>query len=485
MKAQAKTLIDRFLRTYRDVFSDKDFARILGKMGMRATHTMCEDYLVSSDYVFMIDDGLYITRAGAFSNRWFSFKPTRGEVEHKCFAAGARCMPFVDPEMLPSSLTFTYKGELLSRRVAVFASTDAADLFALYGSEFASQYIAADPANEGMDLASQDFELPPEVRLTVNSLEPLVKYCGFKYGDRLLCRVVDWDFGQIEVVPVKRDENSMRMQADDLERQNWYNRIEADLLESFDATGPCASIEEQLACIFLDDGDALCTAHCGSVEEFLLQSRKVAYEPFGVETRLWKAGEEVPAVGKWNNFLNVDTDSDDSIFEDMAAPDFVFDAYIEDQLFEKKYDPDIVLDRILPDGVHLKPEERKILLLHIDSCHAIIKKDYNWFADFHIGPLRRRALALYRKASRLVLEIDRSAVNLARYPQQELVILSQIYNHVLRMLEMIEREPAAAAEDADEIAASLDGMECNFEDISGELTAAVKSESGNGFIVVK
>ena len=485
MKAQAKTLIDRFLRTYREVFSDKDFARILGKMGVRATRTICEEYLVSSDCVFMIDDGLYITRAGAFSNRVFSFKPTRYEVEHNCFAAGARCMPFVDPEMLPSALTFTYKGEVLPRSVVKFASTDAADLFALYGAEFASQYIASDPANEGLDLAAHDFELPSEVHLTVNSLEPLVKYCGFKYGDRILCRVVDWDFGRIEVVPVKRDENPMCMQADDLERQNWYARLEADLLESFDTAGPCASIEEQLAYIFLDDGDALCTAHCGSVEEFLLQSRKVAYEPFGVETRLWKAGEEVPAVGTWNNFLNIDTDSDDPIFEYPAAPDFVFDAYIEDQLFEKKYDPDIVLDRILPDGVHLKPEERKILLLHIDSCHAIIKKDYNWFADFHIGPLRRRALALYRKANRLVLEIDRSAVNLSRYPQQELVILSQIYNHVLRMLEMIEREPAAAAEDADEIAVSLDGMERNFEDISGELTDAVKSESGSGFIVVK
>ena len=485
MKAQAKTLIDRFLRTYRDVFSDKDFARILGKMGMRATRTICEDYLASSDCVFALDDGLYITRAGAFSNRVFSFKPTRYEVEHNCFAAGARCMPFVDPEMLPSALTFTYKGEVLPRKIVTFASPDAADLFALYGAEFASQYIAADPANEGLDLAAHDFELPSEVHLTVNSLEPLVKYCGFKYGDRILCRVVDWDYGRIEVVPVKRDENPMCMQADDLERQNWYARVEADLLESFDTAGPCASIEEQLAYIFLDDGDALCTAHCGSVEEFLLQSRKVAYEPFGVETRLWKAGEEVPAVGTWNNFLNIDTDSDDPIFEYPAAPDFVFDAYIEDQLFEKKYDPDLVLDRILPDGVHLKPEERKILLLHIDSCHAIIKKDYNWFADFHIGPLRRRALILYRKANRLVLEIDRSAVNLSRYPQQELVILSQIYNHVLRMLEMIEREPAAAAEDADEIAASLDGMECNFDDISDELTDAVKSESEGGFIVVK
>ena len=485
MKAQTKTLIDRFLRTYREVFSDKDFARILGKMGVRATRTICEEYLASSDCVFALDDGFYITRAGAFSNRFFSFKPTRAEVEHNCFAAGGRCMPFVDPEMLPSSLTFTYKGEALSQKVVTFAGADAADLFALYGAEFASQYIAADPANKGMDLASQDFELPPEVHLTVNSLEPLVKYCSFKYGDRILCRVVDWDFGRIEVVPVKRDENPMRMQTDDLERQNWYARLESDLLESFAVVGPCASIEEQLACVFFDDVKVLCTAHCGSVEEFLQQSRKVAYEPFGVETRLWKAGEEVPAVGTWNNFLNIDTDSDDPIFEDLAAPDFVFDAYIEDQLFEKKYDPDLVLDRILPDGVHLKPEERKILLLHIDSCHAIIKKDYNWFADFHIGPLRRRALALYRKANQLVLEIDRSAVNLERYPQQELVILSQIFNHVLHVLEIIECEPAAATEDADEIAASLDGMECNFEDISGELTDAVKSEKRNGFIVVK
>ena len=485
MKAQAKNLIDRFLRTYRDVFSDKDFVRILGKMGMRTTRKICEDYLAASDWVFMLDDGLYITRAGAFSNRWFSFKPTRYEVEHNCFAAGARCMPFVDPEMFPSSLTFTYKGELLPRRIVPFASSDAVDLFALYGSEFASQYIASDPANAGIDLASLDFELPSEVSLTTNSLEPLVKYGAFKYGDRLLCRVVDWDFGQIEVVPLKRDENPMRMQADDLERQNWYDRLESDFLESFDDAGPCASIEEQLACIFLDDGEALCTMHCGSVEELLQQSRKIAYEPFGVETRIWKAGEEVPAVGKWNNFLNANTDFCGRMFEDFAAPDFVFDAYIEDRLFEKKYDPEFILDMILPDGVHLKPEERKILLLHIDSCHAIIKKDYNWFADFYIGPLRRRALALYRKANQLVLEIDRFGANLERYPQQELVILSQIFNHVLQILELIEREPAAATEDAERIEASLDGMECNFEDISGELADAVKAEKRNGFIVVK
>ena len=62
MKAQTKTLIDRFLRTYREVFSDKDFARILGKMGVRATRTICEEYLASSDCVINRQSIYYIVK---------------------------------------------------------------------------------------------------------------------------------------------------------------------------------------------------------------------------------------------------------------------------------------------------------------------------------------------------------------------------------------------------------------------------------------
>lgn len=486
MKVQAETLINRFLRTYRAIFSDKDFARMLVKMGIRASRDECQEYLDTSSCVFALKGGLYITRAGAFTDKYFSFKPTRREVEQNVFAAGCRCMPFVDPELLPSALRFTYKGEILPQKLAEFDNGTAADMFALYGEEFASQYIAADPENAGIDIALQDFELPPKVNLTANTLEPLVKYGGFRYGDRILCRVTDWDIGQIEVIPVKRDENPMRMRSDDLERQNWYDSLEDALLASFDLSGPCGSIEEQLAVVFLDNSRKLCTASCGSTEEFLMQSKKVSYELFGVETRLWLKGEEVPAVGKWNEIPeSAPSDDEEKLLKDLAVPDYVIDAYVEDQMFGKFYKPEEIISTLLPASIKLTADEKRFFLLHINSRHDILSKSYNWFADFTLGEIRKRALALYKQAGTLIFEIDRSATNLERYPQQELVILSQIFSHVMRILEMVELDSGTAADDIDEIQLSLDGMECNFDGISSELIDMVETERRNGFVVIK
>jgi hypothetical protein len=460
---------------------------MLVKIGIRASRRECEEYLQTNSCVFSLPEGLFITRAGAFTNKYFSFKPGRKEVEQNAFAAGGRCMPFVDPEVLPSTLVFSYKGETLPKVKVEFDSGTAADMFALYGEEFASQYIAADPANEEIDLAMQDFDLPPKVRLTANSLEPLVKYCGFRYGDRILCRVVDWDTGLIDVTPVKRDDNPMQIRADDLERQNWYDVLEASLLEGFARIGPCSSIEEQLARLFIQQGRMLCTPECGSVEEYLQQSRKIAYEPFGVETRLWLSGEDVPAVGKWNELSDGEASdgAEARLLNDLAVPDYILDACIANQLFDKRYEPEEIIPVLLPDAVQLTPEEHKYFLLHIDTRHDILKRSYNWFADFAIGEIRRKALALYKEASTLIFEIDRSATNLERYPQQELVILSQIFSHVMRILEMVQLNPNAALEDMDEIQLSLEGMECNFDGISSDLLDMVETERRNGFVVIK
>jgi len=460
---------------------------MLVKIGVRASRDECEEYLNTSSCIFALKGGLYITRAGAFTNQFFSFRPTRKEVEQNVFAAGGRCMPFVDPEVLPSTLTFIYRGEALPQRAAEFDSRTAADLFALYGEEFASQYIAADPSNAGMDIAAQDFELPPKVNLTSYSIEPLIKYCGFRFGDRILCRVMNWDLGQIEVMPVKRNENPMQMRFDDLERQNWYDYLEKVMLSSFDLSGPCGSIEEQLAVVFMDNSRKLCVPECGSVEEFLMQSRKISYESFGVETRLWLRGEEVPAVGKWNELPDSDSsdDVDIRLLNDLAVPDYIFDAYIENQLFEKRYDPEEIIRALLQGTVKLTADQHRFFLLHINSRHDILKKSYNWFADFTIGETRRRALALYSEASALVFEIDRSATNLERYPQQELVILSQIFSHVMRILEILELNSGTTSEDIDEILLSLEGMECNFDGISNELIDMVETEKRNGFVVIK
>src|SRR5574344_3162362 len=128
MKVQFETLINSFLRTYRNIFTEKDFERMLVKAGIRISNEECAEYLESSSCVFALKGGLYITRAGAFTEKYFSFRPSRFETDKGIFAVGGRCMPFVDPEILPSSLSFTYKGEFLQKTAVEFDNTAAADL---------------------------------------------------------------------------------------------------------------------------------------------------------------------------------------------------------------------------------------------------------------------------------------------------------------------------------------------------------------------
>ena len=166
---------------------------MLARIGIRFTPDECTMLLEENPNVFALVDGMYLTRAGAFTGQYFSMKPTRAEISKKVFIAGHRCIPFVDSEILSCDLTFLYNGTVLPRVVVDYSGDAALELFSLYGDEFSSQYIASDPANSDINLAETSFSLPPVVKMTSFSLEPVIKREGFSSGDRLVCRVSNWD----------------------------------------------------------------------------------------------------------------------------------------------------------------------------------------------------------------------------------------------------------------------------------------------------
>ena len=267
MYVSTEAIVDQFLRTFPDAFSAHDLSRFLANVGIKAPVAECINYLESNPYVFPLQKKQYMTRAGAFTGSCFSFKPGKREVEQGIFIAGHRCLPFVDSEVLSDSLQFYYNGTRLRNKIVEFESSAALDLFSLYGPEYASQYIASDPANKELDLAKNDFELPGRIHLTAFSLKPILDSCDFHYGDRFLCRLIDWDNGKIEITPLLTRGNRLQIAAADVDRQNWYEILESALLEEFDHMGPCASIEEQLANVFFEHRSELCCVNCGSVEE--------------------------------------------------------------------------------------------------------------------------------------------------------------------------------------------------------------------------
>ena len=115
----------------------------------------------------------------------------------------------------------------------------------------------------------------------------------------------------------------------------------------------------------------------------------------------------------------------------------------------------------------------------------IIKQDYNSFSDYGVAPTRRRILELFTHINELVCDIAGSNVSVKDFPQQELVILSQIFSHIVHLLEDVENLVLREQFPVDDVSLSLTGMEETFEDIVYTLKSALESNKYKGFGLVE
>lgn len=482
MQDSAEAVISQFLRTYPYPFTIEALRGFIEESIGKISFAECKDFLADNPYVFELKRGIFLTRAGAFTRKKFSIKPTAEEVEKKVLIIGDRCIPYANPEIVSSTLNFSFNGKRLPKKVSDFDSFSAMQFFMLYGEEYISQYIASDPANENMDLVQLDFELPAKVRLTGISLEPFIEKYDFKYGDRLLCELQDWDSGSFSVEPLILHNHKNKIDAIDVRRQEWFDLLEKMLTQSFELSGPRCSIEEQIAIATFAYQDMLSKDYCGSIEEYLKQSKKIGFENYGVETRLWFKGQDVPAIGVWNEIKGEAV----SLVPEEWFPNFslITDIFIKDCLYQKKNDFSVFDDYI--KKIPFDKKERKQINELIEVRKADISAEYNWFADFVVGAVRHRALNLYKKVTDLLTDVESETSDvLTGYPQQELVILMQLYIHLVKIFETVENQAQYVNNESETIMLSLEGMEFNFEDIKPLICAAGLKQQGKGFKVIK
>lgn len=490
MNVHAQTFVEKYLRTHQKVFTVRDMLKVFYSVGIRTSVKDVREFLDHNCLVFSLEDDKYITQAGAFTGSLFSIKPTSAEYDQKMIVAGDRCIPFVDSEIACYSLSFFYDDKKLPRKIGKFDSDDAIDMFMLYGEEYAPQYIASDPANEEFDLLHNDFDLPNRVYLTGIDISELIEKHGLKKGDRILCYVRDWNLGYIDMVVVHDGHNLFDCGEDGDAKLRWYENLEKFCLEEFELEGPCAAIEEQLTYIFFIHRDELCVPTCGSVEEFINRySKKVGIQEFGVETRLWYKGKNVPAVGGWNfqkisrkdEAVPYSYDGEGSYY---TVPADVLDHYVLDMLFHRKTDVKELLYEVYPDDYVFHLGEKALAMINLSDRYEKFRLRYNWFADQIAGPVREQALELYKKVNELMFEVDMCYSGLPDFPQQELVILTQLYNHVIRILQSFVSD-SEIGDEYDAILASLEGMRCNFEGIQDILLGAIDECRCNRFKVVR
>ena len=331
MDFNTSNIITSYFKQQDQLFTLVDFYKYLKSNGAKITKAEAEGVLRSSNYVFPLVNQEFITRAGVFTGRWFSFKPSKEEIEKGYILLGHRCVPFVDNSTGPDSISLAVDGRIITPATQSFSMNLAMDTFALFGEGYVLPYIFNDKGNKSLSLSSIQYSLPNEITLTAWPLKEITKGEKIIYGDRILCRVLDWEQSIVEVSLQKVNHKGLVVSEEAIEREEWYSYFENDIIKSMEKNGPSDSIDEQLSLLYLEYQDDLCIRNCGSIEEFLSHTSKIGFVSYGVESRIWKKNEEIPYSGPWNSLMS----SNDLILSEIAvtfSPHIIY-AFLENRIY--------------------------------------------------------------------------------------------------------------------------------------------------------
>lgn len=474
MKKDISVILRNYFSVQENVFSVSDFIAYLKSKGIKLSFDEALGILNSSNYVFPLINDEFITRAGVFTNKWFSIKPSKEEIKKDRLVLGHRCMPFINPDIPPCDIKIITPTARPFPRFDTFSMNFALDVFAFYGEGYVIPYIINDRANKDFSLQSVQDSLPNQISLTCWTLSQVAGR-KMNYGERLLCRVVDWPSNTIEVQLIEKElpqnKEELQITVDDLQRERWYNYFEKGFLESFEKNGPSGSIEEQLALLFLENIDVLCVKNCGSSEEFLRHTKQIGFANYGVESRIWRTNEVVPYVGNWNNEI-----SDELMLAEISSnfTPQIIDAYLHQNLFCKNHlKPTKTIEEIaaciFPPSLIMNKVERTAILLNLEKRNDILNKKYLGSFDNDIAPLRERTLNLFTQVNKLMCSIGGAKLDMKKFPQSELVILTQLYGHIINIIDELENIFLRLKFPVNDVMLSLNGMEETFIEIKSVL----------------
>ncbi len=479
-------LINLFFLCHKEEFTVDDFQKYLKSHGERYSKPELLHYINLSELVFPLINNQFVTYSGAFTDRYFSFRPSREEVEKGYFLIGHRGIPFCNCNISPDNYTVTVKGKPITPEGVTFTMNQALDTYAFFGEGYVFSCLLNDKNNTSFKIKSTQYSVPSTINLTAWPLNKISGKNQFKYGDRILCRTTDWAECTIEMEHLPNDTNNLVISESAIQRELWYSDFEKALLEEFEINGPTTSIEKQLALLFLQHQETLCHKNCGSCEEFLEHTKKIGLVSYGVESRIWYANQQLPFVGKWN------AKEQDDLILSVITSNFsprIIDAYLNNSIYheivKKKVESiDCILDKVFPKIFFSNTTERNMLLLNIEKRRDILKKEYNRFSDYHIAEVRTDMLELLTQMSSLLCEMGYSGIRCEVFSQQELIILIQMYSHVIQLIEEIENEFLRENFNVDETYVSLENMQETFDCISEILWNELKKNKHKGFEII-
>jgi hypothetical protein len=434
-------------------------------------------------------DKRWISRRGCFEPLKFVIIPTRVELANGILLPGDRCLPFANPLLLPHEYSFRWKRGPRSPSQEVPGGTtegepeDFYPYYSLFGEEYAPQYVARDnPENE--DAYNCDpYEDPPEVSVHTLDMRGIYRELSFVPGDGFIVSTLDWKEGVFELEKLKKDAFSQK----DLDE--WHKAADEGFIKSFEYLGPASSTEEQIAYAYWFGGERMRSLPAYTMEEYLYEKTDlIETVPYGIETRFWYAGKEIPDR---RDIEGVRSLPDRTVIEEILyrrgvpVSEYVVQSFIRDALYRGERGIEPLIDRIIPRSAGLDNRDRGYLAEYVRDVKKEFSRVYSKFSDAAMGPLRERVGELHTAVIDLAIQLQKGDPDISWLPKHTFVVLSQIQGHAASVLEDLDSDEAPPRAELDAMENSVDSMIDTYEDLKELIDEATTGFRKNNIVLFK
>jgi len=412
----------------------------------------------------------WLTRRGCFEPATFLIRPTRLELQNGILIPGHRCAPFVHPELMPHELSFFWEGGAIPTDTTEGEPDDFYPFYNLYGEEYAPQYVAKDNPRNEEAFNADPYEDPPEVSIHTLDMRAIYRAAGFVPGDGFVARVLEWHSGAFTLEKVGKDdwpESAV---------DEWRQAMEQGFEETFRTIGPGGSTEEQMAFACWFGGERARTVPALALEEFLYEKTdRVETVVYGIESRFWYAGKEIPDARGLEGISRPDRTPIETLLWRLRVPvtEYVVQSYIRDLIYRREDTLAPLISRIVPPGIRLDRRERRALIEYIREVLEEYQDTYSPFKDAAMAPLRQRVAELHTAVIELAVRIE--DMDRAWLPPHTFITLSQIQIHAAAALEELDVDDAPEDTELQAMDSALDSMLETYEDIRAQINESMEN----------
>jgi hypothetical protein len=305
---------------------------------------------------------------------------------------------------------------------------------------------------------------------------------SFVPGDRFIVRTLDWKSGifSLECVDDEWEQPDL---------YTWFEAAEAGFEDSFNNLGPCASTEEQIAYAYWYGGKRMREIPAYSLEEFLYEkTERIEIVPYGIETRFWFAGREIPDIKSLDRTQTRLRKTDlEELLDEKKIPisELALRCYFLDFLYRGEIDISPLIDRIIPPLINITAKEKKFLENYVNIEISELRDNYSPFTDKDTGPVRQRICELHTAIIELCVKLENEKIDPFWLPKHTFIILSQIQTHASGIMEELDNDENPPDMELDAIDNSLDSMIETYEDMRSLIDEALENYRKNRFSLVK